>query len=498
VDRIGKGLFKDLLALCAGWDGVSLWSGSTRYNTAMSIRRKIIKRWLRKPLTGLCLPGFLVPVVLSAQSPPPLNLQQSLESVAWHERVIAAKQSAQAAQADIRIADRDPVPLLTGSLSSIDLEHGLGSGPLWSGKTIDKGLGLDWIWERGNKRTLRTAAARSLASASQAEFQEIFHQQQLTIVDLFYETLLFQEQLKILGTLAQRAEQLEKLAAQRFALGDLSAQDLARLEIESARASAEAKQSRWLLDRAKHQLRLAIGPVLSDTRLGPMANNPITSPKADESISDSSLGDRASASHVDAYPWEVSSDWPVASKSPTVDFQALAAELPALKASLARLSSAQSQIELARALDFRDPSYGVGINHYPGTSKAMIALRASVPLYSRHYFEGEKQRALALVQVAQTLHAELLRRTITELELLYQRRENACNRLLKFENEMLPKSVKIALQAEKAFTQGGQTITDLLEARRNLKSIQLEALQARIDFSKADRTWTIRLDRPMH
>jgi cobalt-zinc-cadmium efflux system outer membrane protein len=128
----------------------------------------------------------------------------------------------------------------------------------------------------------------------------------------------------------------------------------------------------------------------------------------------------------------------------------------------------------------------------------MIGLRASVPLYSKDYFEGEKQRAAALGEAAEEQHAELLRRTMTELRLLYQSRENAYSRLRRFENEMLPKSVKIAGQAEEAFAQGGQTLTDLLEARRSLKSIQLEALQSRIDFSRADRAWTIRLNRPIN
>jgi cobalt-zinc-cadmium efflux system outer membrane protein len=439
-----------------------------------------------------------MPAVLSAQTLPPLSLQQSLASVARHERVIAAWRSAQAAQAEIRVADRDPVPLLTGSLSSIDLEHGLGSGPLFSGKSIDKGLGLDWTWERGDKRALRTAAARSLASASSAEFQDSFQQQQLIVIDLFYETLLAQERLKILFELAQSAERLAKLAAQRFGLGDLSAQDLARLEIESERASAELKQSQWLLDRAKRQLQLAIAPVSGDSMPAPRSNHRGTSAARDASIPESERGDSGVANHLDATRWQVSSDWAVESTSPQVDFHALTREQPALKASLARLSIAQAQIQLARALDFRDPSYGVGINHYPGTSKAMIGLRASVPLYSKDYFEGEKQRAAALGEAAEEQHAELLRRTMTELRLLYQSRENAYSRLRRFENEMLPKSVKIAGQAEEAFAQGGQTLTDLLEARRSLKSIQLEALQSRIDFSRADRAWTIRLNRPIN
>ncbi|NDG58943.1 MAG: TolC family protein, partial [Betaproteobacteria bacterium] len=57
------------------------------------------------------------------------------------------------------------------------------------------------------------------------------------------------------------------------------------------------------------------------------------------------------------------------------------------------------------------------------------------------------------------------------------------------ERAILPKSLKVALQAEQAFAQGGQTLTDLLEARRTLRTVQLEALQWRTDFAKADRTW---------
>lgn len=78
-----------------------------------------------------------------------VSLRESLEAAVKHERVVAALRIADAAQAEIRIADRGPAPTLSGSLASIDLEHGVGPGPMFTGKSIDKGVALDWTWERG-------------------------------------------------------------------------------------------------------------------------------------------------------------------------------------------------------------------------------------------------------------------------------------------------------------------------------------------------------------
>ena len=68
------------------------------------------------------------------------------------------------------------------------------------------------------------------SSNFRAEYQESIKQQQLIIIDLFYETLSAQDRLIILNDLAKSAESLVKLATQRFRLGDISAQDLELLE----------------------------------------------------------------------------------------------------------------------------------------------------------------------------------------------------------------------------------------------------------------------------
>jgi len=76
---------------------------------------------------------------------------------------------------------------------------------LFTGKPLDKGLALDWTWERGEKRSYRTNVSKAQALALVAESQEVIKQQQLIVIDLFYEALSAQERLGILNELAKRA-----------------------------------------------------------------------------------------------------------------------------------------------------------------------------------------------------------------------------------------------------------------------------------------------------
>ncbi|NCX21991.1 MAG: TolC family protein [Betaproteobacteria bacterium] len=415
----------------------------------MSIRRKLQLLKLRVSLSGLCLAWALVPSIASAQTTSALSLREAIEWAGRHERVIAARQSAEAAKAETAIADRAPAPLLTGSTASIDLDRGVGAGSWLTGKPIDKGLSVDWIWERGSKRALRTASAKHQAEAFEADYVDSIKQQQAIVIDAFYEVLSAKERASVLTVLAQSAEQLAKLASQRFQLGDLSAQDLARLDIEADRARGELAQSQWLMERARQFFRLALGPQFARSQ------------------------------------WELADEWPLATPLEALDVESIAMNTPQLKAARARIQSAQAQIELAKSLSIQDPSFGLSLNHFPGTSNALLGLKVTVPLYASDYFKGETQRALALAQVTEAQYQELLRRTILELQNLYQSRANAYMRLVQFERAILPKSLKVALQAEQAFAQGGQTLTDLLEARRTLRTVQLEALQWRTDFAKA-------------
>ena len=77
-----------------------------------------------------------------------------------------------------------------------------------------------------------------------------------------------------------------------------------------------------------------------------------------------------------------------------------------------------------------------------------------------------------------------------------QARQISAQRLQIFESSILIQATQVAAQAETAYNKGGLALTDLLDARRTLKTTQLEALVARNAHAKALGAWQLRLAMP--
>jgi cobalt-zinc-cadmium efflux system outer membrane protein len=121
-----------------------------------------------------------------------------------------------------------------------------------------------------------------------------------------------------------------------------------------------------------------------------------------------------------------------------------------------------------------------------------MELRMQLPLQWGYRFEGEIGRATALQGQSQDLLERARLGARSELQGLLQAWEVAGDRLLTYERDILPRAVRVAQQAEIAYTQGALTLTDLLDARRTLRATLLDAIAARADFAKAQGTWQLR------
>ena len=161
-------------------------------------------------------------------TPSVLRLEQVLQGARNNLDVQFSNELAAAARADIVSADHAPLPVLTTKASQMDLQHGLGRGSVLNEKRIDKSLGVDWTWERGNKRALRTLSAQRAADAAQADVDDTQVLQLQAGLAGFYDLLAAQERLAEVRAISQSASQLAATAAQRVRAGDLAAQDAAR------------------------------------------------------------------------------------------------------------------------------------------------------------------------------------------------------------------------------------------------------------------------------
>ena len=431
-------------------------------------------RHLFHPGSLLALLWLATPLAAQAQNLPPaasagapaapalgavLSLDLVLQAARQNPDVLAAQRAAQAARADVRAADRAPAPVLSVGVSSIDLRNGTGTGSFWSQRRLDKSLGMDWTWERGNKRGLRTEAAERAARAAAADGQDMRVLQQIGALGAFYDLLAAQERLQTLQELAASARTLATTAELRLKAGDLSAQDAARTRIEAERAEADLQSARLGHQQAMQALAGWTGQ------------------------------------NVPAAGWRAEGGWPQAltPQSPA-DIEALVEQRPDVLAARERLAAADAALQGAQALQRADPTVGATLDHYPTGEKTdrLLAVRIAIPINGFSRFDGEIGRALAQKDQAQDLLDKTRIQARAELLGLLQGWQSQTGRLQSYEARILPQARQVAAQAELAYSKGGLSLTDLLDARRTLRATQLEANNVRNEHAHALGAWQLR------
>lgn len=378
-----------------------------------------------------------------------ITLDEVLAAASANVEVAIATQSLAAARADVAAADHAPLPQLSTKLSQIDLQNGIGPGSLLRDKRIDKGVGIDWTWERGDKRRLRTAAALGAADAAAADLQQVRLDQALAAQSAFFDLLLAQQRLVQVQAIERSAAELAGVAERRVRAGDLALQDAARAGIEADRARADSASARLDVQRARAALAVVVG------------RDP-------------------------GSPLEAAGPWPDAAAAG--DSAALRERLEQradVRAAVQRVRAAEAALEAARAQRATDVTWGVSLDHIPGTSTRQLELRASLPLQWGYRYEGEVARAQA--QLAQT--REQLDRTRrdagAESERLGAEIAAAAERARRYDQDITPRSIEVAERAELAYRKGALGLTDLLDARRTLRAALIDQLAARADLAKA-------------
>ena len=399
---------------------------------------------------------------VSTASTPTLSLAQALQAAQANLDVSLAKRALDAARSDITAADRAPTPTLSAKAASIDLQNGLGGGNLLRDKRIDKAIGLDWTLERGNKRELRTRAAQSLANAALADVEDIKVQQQITVAAAYFDLLAAQERINEVAAIAKSAAQLTATAQRRVKAGDLPALDAARTEIEAQRADTDLGGAQ--LDRQRAALALALLTGVTTSTGNPAA-------------------------------LRVEADWPPLQSVPDLAALPSVERRADVRAAVQRVDAARAALDSAAAQKTRDLTLGTSFDHFPGTSTRQLEFRVQMPLngfLGSYNFEGEIARAQAQLNQAEDALEKTRRTAVADYQRLQQDRQGTAAKALSYEATILPRARKVAELAELAYSKGAMSLTELIDARRTLRSILIEALNARTDYAKAAQTWLIK------
>jgi len=386
-----------------------------------------------------------------------LTLAETEAQFRAHNReLLAARRSVESAQAGQLAAAARPNPSL--SLNSVDISRspGVGPGPLRD-KRIDTTLRIDQPIERGDKRTLRMDAASHLELAARDDSLDTLRVQLAQLRGAYYDLKQAQDKVAILDETAQLYARTLAAAQARLKAGDIAAADAAKVELDYDRAQNDALAAR--AERTRNALAL-----------GYMIGGDV---------------DAASLRAVD--PWPAERPDPAAVES-AIDSYVDAR--PDVLAAKARVVAADKLRDLARSQRTRDVTLGAQIEHYPGTMpENSIGIGVSVPLFTGNDFSGDIQRAeveryaaLDALQKARAVAGDEIRRAASDLGA-------AAARLQRYDTTLLGAAVRSAQAAEFAFRRGASSVLDVLDARRTLRAVQLEALAARVDYAKALAAW---------
>ncbi|MCA3178476.1 MAG: TolC family protein [Burkholderiaceae bacterium] len=363
-----------------------------------------------------------------------------------------ALRATESALADVRVAGQRPNPTLSAGIGNVNPQLGLGGANNPLDYPLDYIARLDQTFERGGKRGLRIESAEQAWSASRWNAADTLRRQQLALAQAWIALWGAQERVRLQQDVLELFRRALDAAQRRLKAGDIAAADVSRIELDMRRAEAERTVADGELVAARNAIAslLAIDP----PGAGPRATEP----------------------------------WPATDAAGAPLLAPGEAERPDLQAARAQQAAADAQSRLARSQRTRDVTIGVQAERYapPAGGGWLLGAFVSVPLFVNHRYEGEIARAEADREVASENRARIELQARAEQRRLLDARAAARARRERIERDALPLAEKVAANAELAWRKGAGTVLELLDALRQLRALQIEALQARLDDDRAD------------
>jgi len=395
-------------------------------------------------MRALALIAILVCTPVAARE---LALADAESLLAEHNReVLAARRAVESADAQKLIAGARP-----------NATFSINSTAIASGTRPDTVFRIDQPFERGGKRELRVDAAAGLERAAQSDSLDVLRQQLALVRGAYFDLKLAQERAEVLAQTAELFAGTLAAAQKRLQAGDLAAADVAKVQVDYERAQNDARAARAEITRAQIALAYLIGV------------------DPDLSASDA---------------------WPALERAAPAAFEPAIEARPDVIAARQRLAAAEKLRELARAQRSRDVTIGAQYERYPGNVPTnSVGFGFAVPLFTGNDFSGDIRKAevdryaaLDALERARAVALNDLRRAAGDLDA-------AAERLERFEGSLLGAATRSAEAAEFAFRRGAISVLEVLDARRTLRAVRLEALAARNDHAKALAAWRSALNR---
>ena len=395
-----------------------------------------MKRLLHRSafLVGALLSG----VPMQAQAPqPPLTLQQALDMArVRNPNLLSGQQHVTATKANEITAGLRQNPNFTLSGANVSLPANNPSSPYTYVGNVNR------LFERGEKRRWRLDIAHATTDVTQSQYKDSERQTILAVKQAFTQMLAAKAALKIADDNLQGYRKTVDLSKARLDAGDISATDFERIDLQLAEFESDYDDAKLNLIQSSDQLQLQLGiekPTDTFDITGTLYPPTLTAPL------------------------------------PQIEQEALQAR-PDYLATEQSVRLADANVKFADANGTTDPTVGgeyerVGVFNSAG-------FQVSIPLRIFDRNQGEKERTRYEAQSSRFAETAARNQVISDVDQAWAGYEAAMSMAKRYHGHYLAEATRVRDNLEFSYRHGGTTLLDYLDALRDYRQTNLDALNA--------------------
>lgn len=399
---------------------------------------------LRLSGSGLILVFCLAaPAARSQGAPPaalatsPLTLGQVLDIArAKNPSLLSAEQHVDATRAAEITAGLRQNPNFTLSGANTTLPANNPSSPYTYIGNVSR------LFERGQKRRWRLDAARSTTDVTRSQYNDQVRQTVLQIKDAFTNMLIAKQALRIAQDNLDSYQKTVDLSKARLDAGDISKTDFERIDLQLAEFESDYDNAKLDLAQASDSLQLLMGVEKPSPAFDITGN--IQSPDMTITLDQ-------------------------------VEQEALAAR-PDYLAARQSVTVADANVKVATAEGTTDPTLGGEYERIGVYNSVGFQISIPVRIFDRN--QGEKERTRFEAQSARFAEIAARNQVLNDVDQAWAAYDAALDLAKRYNSHYTDEAGRVRDNLEFSYRHGGATLLDYLDALRDYRQVNLDALTA--------------------
>lgn len=293
------------------------------------------------------------------------------------------------------------------------------------------------LWERGHKRELRVASARLATSMAGTDVADLERQMTFTLRDAFIRTLQAKSILELAKENLDYYDHVIALNRERYKAGDIARVDLERVELQRVQFESDFVNANVNLRTAK----IALLSLMNDKM--PVDNFDVT---GDFDFKETIL-----------LPQELRS--------------AALESRPDLQSADTAIRKAQADNKLAWANGTTDPTVGMEYQRMGPDNTMGLDLGIPIRIFDRN--QGEKARTALEIRRSEEVREALVNGIYRDVDSAYATLDSVRQLLRPYKQTYLGQAAEIRETVSFAFSRGGASLLDFLDAQKSYRDTQL-------------------------